>query len=532
MDTQKKQVIDKLKAAKNVLVTVSSSPSVDQLSACLGLTLMLNKLGKHASAVFSGETPSTIEFLKPEDTLETNTNSLRDFIIALDKSKADKLRYKVEDKVVRIFITPYKTSISQDDLEFSEGDFNVDVVMALGVKDQADIDQAVTAHGNILHDATVVTLTTSDESGLGSIHWRDPAASGVSELAASMSDGFDKNVLDEQIATAFLTGIVAQTDRFSNNLTSSETMKIAAQLMSAGANQQLVATKLEEPPPPPPEVEPVELPPIDSVENEPPQDVPAAAKPDPGTLEINHEQTEPSDEPKDEPPDIMPLEADDNARHMVGVEPELEAEEQKPAPNSRGEILEGDGPDTSQLTANAKEEELDPSTDPFSLPPLDQPLLKHDDDRKKASTRGRTISPPKPAEEAKSVEKIEPEPAPEPEPEPKKPEAPLGGNHPQTINEIEESIHSPHLFAGNNPVSEAPPEEEPLPNVHIDENGLLVHHDSTTPTENFQPAPGFGSGESAGPMDMPQPPSLPTQDSNEDEKDGGDPPPPVAPPIV
>ena len=41
-----------------------------------------------------------------EKTIEKNTDSLRDFIIALDKSKADKLRYKVEDKFVKIFITP------------------------------------------------------------------------------------------------------------------------------------------------------------------------------------------------------------------------------------------------------------------------------------------------------------------------------------------------------------------------------------------------------------------------------------------
>jgi nanoRNase/pAp phosphatase (c-di-AMP/oligoRNAs hydrolase) len=128
MDSAKQELIEKLKSSSNVLVTVSRNPSVDQLSALLGLGLILNKQGKHAAAVFSGNIPSTIQFLKPEDTFEKNTDSLRDFIIALDKSKADKLRYKVEDNIVRIFITPYKTSITQNDLDFSQGDFNVDLV--------------------------------------------------------------------------------------------------------------------------------------------------------------------------------------------------------------------------------------------------------------------------------------------------------------------------------------------------------------------------------------------------------------------
>src|SRR6266404_3863790 len=120
--TAKQQIVERVKQANKFLVTVNANPTVDQLAACIGLTLMLNKMGKHATAVFSGKVPSTIEFLNPQKTLQTNTDSLRDFIISLDKNKADKLRYKVEDDVVRIFITPYKTSISQEDFEFSQGD--------------------------------------------------------------------------------------------------------------------------------------------------------------------------------------------------------------------------------------------------------------------------------------------------------------------------------------------------------------------------------------------------------------------------
>ncbi len=217
MDDAKTALAERLKTANNVLVTVSRDPSVDQLSALLGLGLFLNKDGKHCAAVFSGEIPSTLEFLQPESTIQKTTDSLRDFIIALDKSKADKLRYKVEDNVVRIFITPYRSSIGQDDLEFSQGDFNVDLVIALGVSDQSDLDDSITAHGRILHDATVASINTDTAGSIGSINWNDPGASSLSELVTELADSIDKNALDEQISTALLTGIVATTDRFSNN---------------------------------------------------------------------------------------------------------------------------------------------------------------------------------------------------------------------------------------------------------------------------------------------------------------------------
>ncbi len=245
----RQQIVDKIKDSANILVTVGQNPSVDELSAALGLTMMLNKLGKHGTAVMSGAIPPAITFLDPEKTFENTVDSLRDFIIALDKEKADHLRYKVDGDVVKIFITPYRTTIGESDLEFSQGDYNVELVLALGVKDEAQLDTALEAHGRILHDATVATIDNEGEpSSFGSIDWRDETASSLCEMLVSLSEAIkgDKPLLDEQISTALLTGIVAATDRFSNERTSSKVMTMSAQLMAAGANQQLIAAKLED----------------------------------------------------------------------------------------------------------------------------------------------------------------------------------------------------------------------------------------------------------------------------------------------
>lgn len=247
----KQQIVEKIKASTSILVTVSNDPSVDALSAALGLTLILDKLDKHPTAIFSGAVPPAISFLEPEKTFDSTTDSLRDFIIALDKSKADHLRYKVEGDSVKIFITPYKTTITSDDLEFSQGDFNVELVIALGVDNQDHLDAALESHGQILHDATIITATAGDQtSTLGGIDWHDAQSSSLSEMIAGLAEALKtdktKSLIDSQIATAFLTGIVAQTDRFSNTHTTSRVMTIAAQLMTAGADQQLIASKLEE----------------------------------------------------------------------------------------------------------------------------------------------------------------------------------------------------------------------------------------------------------------------------------------------
>ncbi len=247
----KQQIVEKIKASSTILVTVSNDPSVDALSAALGLTLILDKLEKHPTAVFSGAVPPAISFLEPEKTFDTTTDSLRDFIIALDKEKADHLKYKLDGDVVKIFITPYKTTITSDDLTFSQGEFNVELVLALGVDNQDHLDGALANHGQILHDATIVTVTAGDQkSTLGGIDWHDSQASSLSEMIAGLAEALKtdktKSLLDEATSTALLTGIVAETDRFSNPRTTSQVMTIAAQLMASGADQQLIASKLEE----------------------------------------------------------------------------------------------------------------------------------------------------------------------------------------------------------------------------------------------------------------------------------------------
>lgn len=376
-------LLDTLKGSTNILVTVSKNPSVDQLAACLGMTLWLNKVGKHATAVFSGEVPSTLEFLKPAETLEKTTDSLRDFIIALDKSKADKLRYKVEDSVVKIFITPYRTSLSADDLEFSQGDFNVDMVLALGVHDQADLDTAVTAHGRILHDAAVATVTIGESaSQLGSIGWHDQQASSLSELVVDMGNLLDRTQLDGQIATALLTGIVAETKRFSNEKTTPQTMSISAELMSAGANQQLVASELEEPAEAEAEAELKSEPETgdeqtQTTDNEAPDESEAPTEPveeknDDGAFQIDHQADEEEYHHDHDAPHQPEVDADESepAEPEQSSEPEQPAD--APAADSTQESSEEPAPDESAQDTESHDEATPPPENQPSEEPADE----------------------------------------------------------------------------------------------------------------------------------------------------------------
>lgn len=241
-----RKIVEKIKASENILIALSKNPSVDEIAAAIGLSLFLDGMQKHTTAIYSGRTPDALAFLRPDATFETNTASLQDFIIALNKDKADHLRYKLDGDFVKVFITPYKTSITEDDLTFSQGDYNVDFVIALNVKSAGGLDEALAEHGRIMHDAATVDITTGTGGRFGEIEWSNPAASSVcemvTELIFALQGGSDK--LDSEIATALLTGIVAATDRFSNNRTNPDTLTLASKLMTMGADQQLITANV------------------------------------------------------------------------------------------------------------------------------------------------------------------------------------------------------------------------------------------------------------------------------------------------
>lgn len=249
-------LVEQIKKSSNILVALNANPTIDELASALGLTLILNKTSAHVTTIFSGAIPEALNFLKPDTVFDQTVDGLRDFIIALDPAKADYVRTKVVDGMVRVSITPSKAAVTVDDLEFSQGDYNVDLVIALGVKNQDDLDQALQAHGRILHNAFVASIGIgSASSEIGNLNWQEPAVQSYAQIVADLTLSLEPRkdddkpnngvIIDSAVATALMTALVAVTERFSNSSTTPEIMSLAAVLMEQGADQQLISSELE-----------------------------------------------------------------------------------------------------------------------------------------------------------------------------------------------------------------------------------------------------------------------------------------------
>lgn len=352
----RQQIVEKTTTAKHILLTIPKNPSVDEMSAAIGMSLLLDKLDKRPSIVFSGSIPPAVKFLEPDKLITQDIDGLRDFIIALSKDKADKLRWKLEDDVVKIYITPYKSALGQADLEFQQGEFNIELVIALGVENDNELDEALQAQGKVLHDATIISVTAGDAiSSIGSINWQDKTASSICEMLVTIAEAFGGNLLDEPIATAFLTGIVAKTNRFSNELTTPKLMTMSAQLMSAGANQQLIATNLGTPA----EINEGEEADIKNAPNLPSDK--KESRDDAEEMDVDHEDNKDESDKSDKPPIEIPKDPRNfNKRHVNSGRIESKSEQgSKPKSEPKPEKTLGDAASEMDERLTPQDEEPD-----------------------------------------------------------------------------------------------------------------------------------------------------------------------------
>ena len=246
--------------------------------------------------------------------------------------------------------------ISQEDLDFSYGDYNVDLVIALNVANGIDLDSALREHGRIMHDAVIINITTGNPGKFGEIEWSEKKSSSVSEMIARFLYSVKTDVqLGKEDATAFLTGIVAATNRFSNGATTPDTMSVASKLMESGANQQLISKNIT------PEVN-NQL--FSAEKNGPMSGAPTGNETD--NLDIEHagepDKSEPGTAHHDEPePNAEPAKAEDSA-----LLDDLKAAEESLASAS-------EEPQTVEQPAPTEPEPKEEPTESPSLPPVDFP---------------------------------------------------------------------------------------------------------------------------------------------------------------
>ncbi len=244
--TPKQQTSEAIRQAENILIVGGQNPTTDQIVAVLGLAAILRKFGKRVSAVISDPIPQRLGFLELGP-VETSMQGLRDFILKVDlkKTEVDKLRYTVEDQKLNIHITPFKGAFAPSDVTFDYGAYHYDIIIVLGVASKNRIDRVFDRAPKMLDETPILNIDFHRiNENYGAVNLIDQNAASLCEILVALSESLQTGLIDEPIATALLTGIMASTDRFTATHTTAKALTVAAQLMAAGGKQPAVVKAL------------------------------------------------------------------------------------------------------------------------------------------------------------------------------------------------------------------------------------------------------------------------------------------------
>ncbi|MFI5240372.1 MAG: bifunctional oligoribonuclease/PAP phosphatase NrnA [Candidatus Saccharimonadia bacterium] len=244
--TPKQQVSEAIRQAESILIITGQRPNIDQIASVVALALILRKFGKKVSSVVTDQVPASAAFFTAGH-VEKNLHGLRDFIIKVDLSRAevDKLKYTIDEGKLNVHVVPFKGGFSQADVSYEHGDYHYDLIIAMGVPSRIKLDRVLEQNPGLLNSTPLVNIDYHRiNESYGAINLVDTNAATLSEMLISVAESLQAGLLDDEIATAMLAGIIASTDRFSAPHTTAKSMTVAAQLMAAGAKQQTIIKAL------------------------------------------------------------------------------------------------------------------------------------------------------------------------------------------------------------------------------------------------------------------------------------------------
>jgi len=241
----KQQIIELIKSSQKILLLTHNNPDGDALGSILALYLALKKIGKEPTAVCPDVMPKILHFLPNISEIKNELLANKDFIISLSTAdvKVDKIGYKnlTDENKLNIIITPKSGIFTPENVTFNKGGYKFDLIILLDCSDFDRLGSLYDKNSDLFYENPVVNIDHhAGNDHFGKINWVDITATSTAEIMVALLEslGRDKSLLDADIATALLTGIITDTGSFQHSNTTPKSFTVAAQLVAAGARQQ------------------------------------------------------------------------------------------------------------------------------------------------------------------------------------------------------------------------------------------------------------------------------------------------------
>ena len=234
--TEIEQIKELIGKRHHILITFPKDYSIDAVASALALYLILKKLNKLVDIVCDDfSLPKNLSFLPQTSHINPKIYNLQKFIISIDtnKEKIEEFSYNLEGDKLKIFITPKAGSFTKDSVEAESSEYKYDLIFTLDTTDFNSLGKVYQNFTEFFYNTDVINIDHhSENEHFGQINLTNFNAVASAEILFDLIKAIDKNLLDKEIATCLLAGLIAKTKSFKTPNVTPKTLDIAGQLLT------------------------------------------------------------------------------------------------------------------------------------------------------------------------------------------------------------------------------------------------------------------------------------------------------------
>lgn len=243
-----KPFFDLIGRSREVLVALPRAPKTDAVAAALALKFLLNKEGKTVEITSPGyAAPSRLKFLTAVETIRPEPPHLEKmtFTIALGGGNISDVSHETIGDALKIHVTPSSGALSPNQVHIEPGVTRFDCIVTLGADALESLGALHERHPDLFFRVPVINidLAVANEH-FGTVNLVDPTVTSLCELVYRLYAPTRRILIDENVATMLLAGILAATRSFKNDRISPESLSAAAELVGLGGKREEVFKNL------------------------------------------------------------------------------------------------------------------------------------------------------------------------------------------------------------------------------------------------------------------------------------------------
>lgn len=242
---QKQQILETLRRSKAPLLALRKNPTIDGISSAMAIYRLLQKMGKEPHIVSAEFNHPGHNFLDDSVIVNQKISKTKPFVISLDvtKTKLDEMTYDLKDGKLNLYLTPREGSWKKEDIALPPTAYKHDLIITLECPDLSSLGQIFTAEPEFFGSIPILNIDHDPANEhYGHVNAVDLTATSVCEIIYPLLD--EEKAVTGHIATLLLSGIICKTKSFKSENVSPRTLRYASELISAGAERDLIVREL------------------------------------------------------------------------------------------------------------------------------------------------------------------------------------------------------------------------------------------------------------------------------------------------